>query len=321
MITTVTLNPAIDKIVEINDMELGKVHRVSKMVETLGGKSINVARILSGFSEETKAVCFAGEDNYDSVKAHARKDEIPLVPIMVKGSIRTNVKIVEPDQDYRTTDVNEPGFFIEEIKLKEMNDLIKEMAQESEVIVLSGSLPAGVPTDYYKTVVQEMKDITKVIVDADGEILNAAMEAGPYLIKPNIDEFEAALGMTFKTDEQLAEEARKLIDKYDMKYILISMGGDGSLLVGKNIALRAGILKVNVVSTVGAGDSMLAGVIHGLIKFKDLTEEECLKKALSYGVASGAIAIGTQDHVKIEEDLLNEKAAQVEIRELQSHIK
>ncbi|PKM54871.1 MAG: hypothetical protein CVV00_06395 [Firmicutes bacterium HGW-Firmicutes-5] len=110
MITTVTLNPAIDKIIEIKGLTLGQVHRAQRQVVTLGGKSINVARIISSLNEATKAICFAGRDNFEGIKNHAEADGIPIDAILVSGSTRTNVKIVEPDQNYRTTDINEIGF-------------------------------------------------------------------------------------------------------------------------------------------------------------------------------------------------------------------
>lgn len=316
MITTVTLNPAIDKIVEINQLTLGKVHRVSRQVVSLGGKSINVARILSGLDCQTSAVCFAGKDNFDEVSARAKKDQIPLDPILVDGQTRTNVKVIEPDQDYRTTDINEIGFKINEELLHEMTELIIKQGRDSDYIVLSGSLPEGVPKDYYKTIAVELKGVTQVIIDADGEILNAGIEGSPFMIKPNIHELESALGITLDTNEKIVSSCQKLIQDHGLKYILVSMGEKGSLLVGSTISLKADILPLEVVSTVGAGDSMLAGVIYGLTKHIELEESECLKKALSYGVASSAIAISTQDHVAIKDTDLLKLALDVNIRKL-----
>jgi 1-phosphofructokinase len=316
MITTVTLNPAIDKIVEINQLSLGQVHRVSHQVVSLGGKSINVARILAGFGGETKAICFAGKDNYDEILTRAQDDHIPIDPIKVNGATRTNVKIVEPDQNYRTTDVNEVGFKITQEELDKMTDLIIEQGKKSEYLVLSGSLPEGVPKDYYKKIALDLKNDTKVIIDADGEILNAGIEGAPFLIKPNIHELEAALNVALDTYDKIVENSRKLINQHKVGYVLVSMGEDGSILVGENIALRAEILPVKVVSTVGAGDSMLAGVIFGLTKFQALEEEERLTKALSYGVASSSIAISTQNHVAIQEDELVKQAQDVSIKRL-----
>lgn len=316
MITTITLNPAIDKIVEINKMKLGQVHRVENQVVSLGGKSINVARILQGFECETEAVCFAGNANFDEISLHAKEDKISLVPVMVVGQTRTNVKIVEPDMDYRTTDVNEAGFFISDEKLNEMTTLIEEHAKKSEYIVLSGSLPKGVPTDYYQKIAKDLKSVTKVIIDADGEILRLGIEGSPYLIKPNIDELEAAYDVKLDTSESIAKLCKKLIDNHGLSYILVSMGADGSILVGKDIVLKADILPVSLVSTVGAGDSMLAGMIYGLTKHKDMDEAARLETALSYGVASSSIAISTQDHVAIKEEHLTGTAKTVTIHKL-----
>jgi len=316
MITTVTLNPAIDKIVEINNMALGQVHRVSKKVVSLGGKSINVARILSGLGSETKAICFAGEHNYEEISDYAKKDNIQLETILVKGLTRTNVKVVEPDQNYRTTDINEQGFTISNEKLQEMVELIYSWGTKSDYLVLSGSLPKGVPKSFYKDIAIKLKDITNVIIDADGEILMAGIEGAPFLIKPNIDELESALNKKLDSNEAIVKSCQELIEQFKMNYILVSMGADGSILVGKDINLRADVLPVQVLSTVGAGDSMLAGFIYGLTKFDKSEEETKLLKALSYGVASSSIAISTQDHKAIAETELIAFATDVKINKI-----
>jgi len=316
MITTITLNPAIDKIVDINNMTLGAVHRVSHQVESLGGKSINVARLLSGFNCDTKAVCFAGKDNFDIVKLHALNDHIPLEPIIVPSSTRTNVKIVEPDNNYRTTDINEIGFTVTEDKLNDMTALIKTCAMESDYLVLSGSLPKGVPSNYYKQIASDCKTLTHVIIDADGEVLRLGIEGSPFLIKPNIHELESAYHQSLDTDEKIINLCRSIIKEHHIHYILVSMGGDGSILVSEDFVLKAEILPVKVVSTVGAGDSMLAGMIFGLSKPENLNIKKRLKIALSYGVASSSIAISTKEHVAITEKDLIATAQTVTIHEL-----
>lgn len=314
MITTVTLNPAIDKIVEINNLTLGQVHRVQNQVVALGGKSINVSRILTGLKCVTCAICFVGSDNFDEISVHAKADKIPLESIMVEGQTRTNVKIIEPDVEYRTTDINEIGFYISGAKLKEMSTLIKKKALKSDYVILSGSIPEGVPKSYYKTLTKELRILTRVVIDADGEILKNGIEGSPFMIKPNIHELESAVGMKLDTHEAIIDVCKKLIDDYEITYILVSMGEEGSLLVGKHIVLRAGILPVKVVSTVGAGDSMLAGMIYGLVKYADIEEEPRLKKSLAYGVAASSIAISTQNHLAFGEEELVERAKKVTIK-------
>lgn len=309
MITTVTLNPAIDKIVDISHMELGKVHRIDKQSVSFGGKSINVARILTGLGIKSLGVCYLGKSNLNEIMEMSNKDGLKLKTILVDGLTRTNVKIVEPDQKYRTTDINESGFSIREEELVSMVDLIVEESKKSDYVVLSGSLPNGVPSDFYKKMILELKKFTKVILDADGEELRLAMEAGPYLIKPNNHELEAAAGVEINTEKDIVDVSRFLIKKYSIKYILVSRGEQGSILVGEDIVLSAGILPGPVVSTVGAGDSMLAGMIYGLSKSVDL------KEALSYGVAASSIAISTKEHKVIEAKSLHEVCKKVEIVE------
>jgi 1-phosphofructokinase len=316
MITTVTLNPAIDKIIEIRGLTVGQVHRAQRQVVTLGGKSINVARIISSLSEATKAICFAGRDNFEGIKNHAEADGIPIDAILVSGSTRTNVKIVEPDQNYRTTDINEIGFKVTDGEREAMTTKILEAGKNSEYVVLSGSLPEGIPNGYYREIGEKLKGITKVIIDADDRILLESLKGSPFLIKPNIHELEAALDMKLEGKESIVHACKKVIDDYGVNYVLVSMGEEGSILVSERYALSAGILPLKVVSTVGAGDAMLAGFIYGLKTHQDCDELDCLIKALSYGVASSSIAISTQSHMPIEALTLTVRAKEVAISRL-----
>ena len=316
MITTVTLNPAIDKVVEVNELTLGQVHRVSNQVVSLGGKSINVARILTGLSCKTKAVCYLGEKNIGEIEALSKEDSIELDPIMLEGITRTNTKLVEPDKSYRTTDINEIGFSVNEEQLNAMTKLISDCADASDYLVVSGSLPQGVHVSYYKELALNLGSQTKVIIDADGEILMAAMEGSPFLIKPNIHELESAVGRTLENDADIIEVCKELITTYGITYILVSLGDKGSILVGASLVLIAEAMKVQVVSTVGAGDSMLAGFIYGLSECAYEPTVGQLKKALACGVASSSIAISTQEHKSFEATQLIEVANKVIIKEI-----
>ncbi len=316
MITTVTLNPAMDKVVEINKMALGEVHRVENQVISLGGKSINVARILSGLKMETKAVCFLGRGNYEEVEALSLEDQIPLEPVMLPGLTRTNVKIVEPDHGYRTTDINEAGFTVDQEAQKAITELIELHGSASDYTVLSGSLPMGIGKDYYKRIALAMGQKTRVIIDADGEVLKAGMEGAPFLIKPNIHELASAVGSEIKGETAIISVCRQLINTHGITYILVSRGEEGCILVGSDLVLSAEALPVQVLSTVGAGDSMLAGFIYGLTKEHELNQKERLKKALAYGVASSAIAISSQNHKAIEASNLIKTADLVVVKEI-----
>lgn len=313
MITTVTLNPAIDKIVELKEVSLGEVHRISDQVVSLGGKSINVSRILSGLEVKTQAICFVGKDNFSQIANHAEDEGLHIEPLIVNGLTRTNVKIVESSMNFRTTDINEIGFSITSKELDQMTERILIAGRQSDFVVLSGSLPAGVPNDYYKVLGKMLKPYTKVVIDADEEVLRLACDSSPYLIKPNIHELEAAYNVTLKTHKQIISLCRKLIELHSITYIIVSMGSEGSLLVASDIALFAEVLKVNVVSTVGAGDSMLAGLLYGLENGQADDHLGTLKQTLTYGTACGAIAIQTKKHTIITEKELIETSKQVTI--------
>lgn len=313
MIITVTLNPAIDKMIEVEDFQLGKVHRLKNIVKNLGGKSINVSRILVGLNVENEAICFAGLDNLEEVKRYAKKDKINLQTVEVFGTTRTNVKMIEPQNAYRTTDLNEPGFSITKDQLSKMTQLIEEISQNSDYLVLSGSLPIGVEASYYGDLAKILKQNTKVVIDADDVILANGIKGSPYIIKPNIHELESVLGKKLNGVNNIARAARELLNKNKIKYSLVSLGSEGSILVSKDIIYYADIIKVKAVNTVGAGDSMLAGFLFGLVKHENLNEADKLHKAMSYGVASSTLAISQKEHINFTEEELLNKSREVKI--------
>jgi 6-phosphofructokinase 2 len=152
-------------------------------------------------------------------------------------------------------------------------------------IIASGSLPAGVSHDFYGRVAQASKTGSKVIVDTSGPFLKAALEAGVYLIKPNLREFQELVGITSTDEATLVEAGRRLFDRYRIEAIALSMGLDGAILVTRDRALRANGLPVEAVSVSGAGDSFLAAMVWSLVNGNSL------EIALRYGIAGGSAAL------------------------------
>ncbi|MDD3413105.1 MAG: 1-phosphofructokinase [Lachnospiraceae bacterium] len=308
MITTVTLNPAIDKTIILDRLKHGEVNRLQKVREDIGGKGINVSKILASLGEENQAIGFWGRKNQAAVEQLLKNQNFKTLSIYVEEATRTNTKVVELETQI-TTDLNEPGFFVNETQIQEMIALLEKCAANSEYVVISGSTPVGVKKDIYGDMISAIKGKTKVVLDAEGELLLEGLKAGVDIIKPNIHELEGAIGHKLEFDEEVVKAARSWIQEYQLTYILVSMGGNGSLLIGNDIVLKALPIKVEVKGTVGAGDSMLAGFIYGLM-------HENLEKALAIGAACGTLAVSREGTVAFQEEEVLEMLKRVIIKKL-----
>ena len=294
MITTVTLNPAIDRTIIVNQFEYGSVNRVVSSREDIGGKGINVARILLALGSSSKAVGFIGRTNYPQAQTLLHNDSIPTEFVFVDAPTRMNTKLLE-SSTHTTTDINEAGFTVSEQDLDAVRLLIRSSADESSLMVFSGSVPKGLDSSTYRKMIEQLPSNCKAALDADGILLMEGLKAEPFLIKPNIHELESALGRTLASNRDVVAAANDLIHQYNITYVLVSMGGNGSILVTKDQALYASPLSVDVKGTVGAGDSMLAGFIHGLAQGFDIPT------TLAWSTACGALTVsleGTQAFAK-----------------------
>lgn len=310
MITTVTLNPAIDRTIILDSFKHGSVNRVKSMREDIGGKGINVARVLQTLGYNVWATGFIGEGNSHYVQNLLANEELENEFLTVEGQTRLNIKIVEMDTKL-TTDINELGFHISEEELSSIKQLIIQHAQKSEMLVFSGSLPQGLESDVYFELLNLAGSYTKTALDADGEILLKGLKASPYVIKPNIHELESAISRKLHSNSEIKEAARELIGDYGIKYVLVSMGGDGSILVSADEALFAKALKVDVKSSVGAGDSMLAGFIYGITN-----RAFPVQKALAYATACGALAVSQEGTQAFKKEDVESLIEEVEISSL-----
>ncbi|NTW96686.1 MAG: 1-phosphofructokinase [Erysipelotrichaceae bacterium] len=286
MITTVTFNPAIDKTITVDHFTLGLVNRVEQVQENIGGKGINVAKVLHLLGAPTTAIGFIGEKNYSFVQQFIKAENLVTDFILVDALTRTNTKIIDPSIQ-TTTDINEQGFTVNDTQVDQMTLLINRYSKISDMMVFSGSACKGLSADDVKTLLQMVQSKTKVVLDADGDILKEGIKASPFLIKPNIYELENLLGKTLNGTQEILSAVRDLINTYHITYVLVSMGEQGSMLISKDEAYLSDILKVNVVSTVGAGDSMLAGFLYHLSLHGSPSE------ALQFGACTGSLAVSS----------------------------
>lgn len=309
MIFTVTLNPAIDKTVVIENFNAGHVNRVASVREDPGGKGINVSKCLKNLGIQSTAAMILAGNTGDRLEEMLQKMGIPVLQLRAEGQSRTNLKIIDPCKK-ENTDINEPGPVVSEGLLEALKFAIGSRVQPGNIVILSGSLPAGVDRGLYGDWTAYFRSLGAcVYLDADGEPMQKGMVAIPYMIKPNDAELAALLGKTSLTLEEMIQEGKRLRDA-GIEEIVISLGGDGALFVSKEGVFRAEGLPVEVKSTVGAGDSMVAAMAYA--HAEKLSRETRIRLAVAMGAAS-VMQDGTQPP---EAELVWKLADQVKITKL-----
>lgn len=290
MIYTVTLNPALDKTVEIPGMALDTVNRITEMRTDPGGKGINVSKVIAKLGGESCAAGILGGGSGKMLEKLLEGEPFATRFRFVEGQTRTNLKIIDRE-GHTNTDINEPGLTV---TAAELDALLRELLAElrpGDIVVLAGSLPKGAPQDTYRTWTAACKKAgARVFLDADGALLAEGLKAAPYLIKPNDDELSRLAGKKLETLEELTAEGRRLLER-GIERVVISLGGRGALYLRKGSTIYAEGLKVPVGSTVGAGDSVVAALAYA--EAQGLSEEEAIRLSTAAGAAN-VMCSGTQ---------------------------
>ena len=309
MIYTITLNPAIDKTVVIEGFAAGTVNRVVSVREDAGGKGINVSKCLKNLGEVSTAVMILAGESGDRLERMLQELQIPVVQVRAEGQSRTNLKIIDPVKK-ENTDINEPGPVVSAELLEQLKVTLGEKIVAGDLVILSGSLPAGVDRGLYGQWTTYFRGLGAcVYLDADGEPMHKGMAAVPYMIKPNNDELAALLGKSSLTMEEMLAEGKRL-QETGIAEIVISLGGDGALFISKEGIYCAEGLPVPVKSTVGAGDSVVAAIAYG--RSRNLCREAKIRLAVAMGAGS-VMQSGTQPP---EEKLVWELADRVRFEKL-----
>ncbi len=270
-IVTVTLNPAIDKTVTVEQFEYGGLNRIKEQRTDAGGKGINVAKVLRTFDVQVSAIGIAAGYQGQIVRDKLKQLDIHADFLEAAGDTRVNLKMVD-ESTKRTTELNEPGFYTDAALLERFQRQFSSSVAGASLVVLAGSLPPGAPPDYYRTLTRLAREQgAHTLLDADSEALAAGIDAAPLAIKPNIHELEALIGRKLDTMSDTIAAARTLMER-GIRYVLVSMGAEGSLLVGKHEAVRASPFPITPMSTVGAGDSMVAALAYSLLTGKSFED-------------------------------------------------
>lgn len=282
-IVTLTLNPAIDQTASIPNFKAGTVNRVVWEQADPGGKGVNVAAFLSDFGFPVTVSGFLGKETLEIFQTFLDRKAISNRFILIPGRTRTNIKIIDEVQE-QVTDINFPGQSPAAEHVTLLHRLLDELAVTQDWFILSGSLPASVSTSIYAELTQHLKAQGKtVILDASGESLRQAILAAPYAIKPNLDELQEALGRSLDHPQDIVQAARELVND-GITCVVISMGAEGAIFVEAETSVWAHPPEVEVVSTVGAGDAMVAGLVTG--KLRGLSLSDCAKLATAFSIGA-----------------------------------
>ncbi len=309
MITTVTLNASIDKAYYMDKkIENGTVMRVPKCRNSAGGKGLNVARVIKLCGADVKVTGLVGGMNGQYLTSMLNDDGIAHEFGQVDGETRSCINILDPE--YGSTEYLEPGFTVSEAETEKYLKQFRNIIGDSNVIAISGSAPAGMPKDIYRQLVGIVKEAgKKVILDTSGDLLKEGLKACPTMVKPNKDEIEALFGITVNSREDVIEYAKK-IHEDGVAYVVISLGGDGALVVCDEGIFQGIPPKMEVVNTVGCGDSMVGAFAVAL------EQEKSAKDALAYAVSVGTANAMSPNTGDFDPELSKKILEQVVIKEM-----
>ena len=309
MIYTVTLNPALDKTVEIPGMALDTVNRITSMRTDPGGKGINVSKVIAKLGGEGCAVGILGGESGRTLLAALEREGLRTHFRFVEGQTRTNLKIIDRAL-HTNTDINEPGLTVSPADLDALLRDLLGMMHEGDIVVLAGSLPQGAPQDTYRVWTAACREKgARVCLDADGVLLAEGLKAAPYLIKPNEDELSRLVGHRLTDTDELIAEGRRLL-KGGVTRVVISLGERGALYLRGNEVLYAEGLSVPVGSTVGAGDSVVAALAYA--DSLGMSDEDAVRLSTATGAAN-VMCSGTQP---AEREAVEKLLPQVKIRRI-----
>lgn len=283
MISCVTLNTSIDKAYRIDhEIELGQMSRVSEAIDTAGGKGLNAARAVAACGEEVMATGFVGGNNGRYLMDLLDRDGIPHDFVEVATETRCCVNLLEPSG--RSTEFNEPGRTVTADEFRAFRAKLEELGRRSDVVTLSGSLPAGLAPDTYRLLIEDLRQIgVPSVLDSSGASLMEGIKAKPAMVKPNADEIAQILGHSVRSEQEVIDAAREL-HAQGIAYVVVSLGGAGSIMACDEGTFRGHAPKIEVVNPVGAGDTLVGAFATGLAR--KLSAPECLRFAMSRATAN-----------------------------------
>src|SRR5438132_10425268 len=306
-IATVTLNTAIDQTVRVDNFRPNSVNQGHAIRFDASGKGVNVAAFLADYGHDTAVTGYLGQANVAIFEQFFAAKGINDCFVRIPGNTRINVKVVD-EVNQQTTDINMPGQTPPQEAMSTLLETIEQLASSCDWFVLSGSLPPHVPTTIFATIITQLKRQKKhIILDTSGEALREGIQAGPTIVKPNIEELQYLIGHSLTSEAEIQQAAHQLLNE-DIELVVVSMGKRGAMLVEQATTLIATPPSVTVTKTFGAGDAMVAGLLTAQIQ--GLSLADCGRLATAFSV--GAIAHLSYDLPS--RDMLRRYVQQVDIR-------
>jgi tagatose 6-phosphate kinase len=306
MLVTVTLNAAVDKTYLLPRFQMGYLHRTRDVVSLPGGKGINVARVARTLGVEVTATGFvAGQNGRFIVEGCAREGIVPAF-VETDGESRTCLTFLD-EESGSVTEVLEYGPTIMEESSGKLQEILGELAKQAKFVVFSGSLPAGLPSDTYQTLMNLVRNAGALpVLDTSGAALEAGLRERPHLVKPNREEAEALLGYRLVNDETRQQAVRDL-QQLGAERVLLSMGEEGAWFGDTEGVWHFPVIPLtSIANPVGCGDSLLAGVMAGILRGQDWPQAVRLGMA---SAAANALAIGAGQVERSVVERLLERAA------------
>lgn len=284
MIYTLTLNPSIDYVVSLEEVNFGELNRIQEEHFLTGGKGINVSRVLNNLGHQSTALGFIGGFTGQFVSNELAAEEIKKDFIEIEEPTRINIKLKTAQE----TEINSQGPSIDQKSAQALLDKIA-LLEAGDLVVIAGSKARNLPEDYYQQIIQAIKAAdAEFVIDTTGEELRDALQHNPFLVKPNDVELAELYGVTLNTEADYVQYGQKLIEE-GARFAIVSLGGKGAILFSEEGIYRGSSPKGTVKNTVGAGDSMVAGFVGTYQETKDPLE------AFKIALASGSATAFTED--------------------------
>lgn len=284
MLISVTLNPCIDRLLEIDSFAYGGMNRVTRSRSDAAGKGVNVSVVYKNLGGETLCTGFCHAEGGDKITTFLDGQGIPHDFIEVDGHLRTNIKVLDRATG-QSSEFNEPGCPAGERAVTALVHKIGQLAEKADTVVFSGSVPTDVPGDIYRTLIATARESgARCVLDAQGALLLKGIEAGPVLIKPNLYELETSFGLRIRDTGEIVTVARSLIEQ-GVSIVAVTLGEAGAVIADRATAWYAPAIPVPVGGLCGAGDAAVAGFIRAMDGGLPLRE------VLAYGVAAATASV------------------------------
>ena len=286
-IVTLTINPALDRNTRVERVNPNEKLRCQAPEREPGGGGINVSRAIQRLGGESLAIYPCGGPIGEVFKTLLDEEGVEQQPIGIADTTRENVTVFEESANQHYIFIM-PGPELREAEWQGVLDALERLDPTPDYVVASGSRPPGVPEDFYRRVAElSQSQGSRLIVDTSGEPLSLAAEAGVYLLKPNMRELGQLAGQEIDSEEHQIEAAKGLLESGQAEVVVVSMGAGGALLVTDELGEHLRTPTVPIRSRLGAGDSMVAGIVLGLARGERVLE------ATRFGIAAGASAVMT----------------------------